>query len=260
MTGWRLWGRWQIRTMTGAALGLALASLPGPAGAYRPFDGTDAAVADPGEIEIEWQSVGARRDSAGTTLIAPATVINIGFAKDWEAVFEGQLETPLSSPGPTSLRAAGAFLKHVVRPGSLQGETGASIAVEFGMLLPDTSNNSNVGASLAWIVSRRWDWGTVHLNGQAMLSRDRRADVFVGAILEGPAPWTVRPVAEIFYENEVGKAETFSGLIGAIWRINDKLSFDVGFRHALTNGRSVNELRMGVTFGFPLRWRSRSAP
>jgi hypothetical protein len=39
-------------------------------------------------------------------------------------------------------------------------------------------------------------------------------------------------------------------LIGAIWQVNDKLSFDVGFRHAITNGSNVNEIRAGLTVGF----------
>jgi hypothetical protein len=37
----------------------------------------------------------------------------------------------------------------------------------------------------------------------------------------------------------------------AIWQVNDKLSFDVGLRHAFTNGRPVNEVRAGLTVGFP---------
>jgi hypothetical protein len=36
----------------------------------------------------------------------------------------------------------------------------------------------------------------------------------------------------------------------AIWQVNDKLSFDVGFRHAITNGLNVNEIRAGLTVGF----------
>ncbi len=63
----------------------------------------------------------------------------------------------------------------------------------------------------------------------------------------------VRPVAEIFYEEELGQIHTISGLIGAIWQVRDNLSFDIGFRHALMNGSSVNELRAGLTVGFPLR-------
>jgi hypothetical protein len=221
--------------------------------AYRPFDGTDAAVAAPGEVEIELQPAGRLREGTTTTLVAPATVFNFGLSEGWEAVFEGQGQTPLSPGGPTSLTAAGAFLKHVLQPGSLQDKAGPSIATEFGVLLPDSTGNSGVGASVAGIVSQRWDWGTIHLNGETALTRDHHADVFLGSIIEGPITWPVRPVAEFFYENEFGKAETISGLIGLIWKVRDDLSFDVALRHALTNGRPVNEIRAGLTFGFPLR-------
>ena len=106
---------------------------------------------------------------AEPALIAPAVVINYGLSEDWEAVFEGHGQIPLSPQGPTSLNAAGAFLKHVLVPGSLQDKTGPSVATEFGVLLPDSTGNSGVGASLAGIVSQRWDWGTIHLNAETAL-------------------------------------------------------------------------------------------
>jgi hypothetical protein len=231
---------------------LCLLAWPAPASAYRPFDGTDAAVAAKGEMEIELQPAGRLRDESGTSLIAPATVIDYGLTEDWEAVLEGIGQTPLSPPGPTNLTAAGAFLKHVLVPGSLQDKTGPSVATEFGVLLPDSTGDSGLGASLAGIVSQRWDWGTIHLNAETALTPEHHGDVFVGAILEGPSKWTLRPVAEIFYENEFGKMETVSGLVGLIYRVRDDLSFDVGIRHALANGHPVNEIRAGLTFGFPL--------
>jgi hypothetical protein len=188
-----------------------------------------------------------------TTLVAPATVINIGLAKDWEAVFEGRGQFPLSSSDDrASLTDVAAFLKGVLRPGSLQDQAGPSVATEFGVLLPDSRGDQRFGASLAGVVSQRWDWGAVHLNGAAALSRAHHADLFVGAIIEGPAKWTVRPVAEVFYEKEFGQSETISGLVGLIWQVSDDLSFDVGVRHALTNHRPVNELRAGLTYGFPI--------
>jgi hypothetical protein len=88
------------------------------------------------------------------------------------------------------------------------------------------------------------------LNNAVELTRDQRADVFTDLIIEGPSKWVVRPVAEFFYEEEFGRAHTLSGLVGAIWQVNDKLSFDVGFRHAVTNGSNVNEIRAGLTIGF----------
>jgi len=244
--------RFPQRLVSGSIIALCLTAWSGPARAYRPFDGTDAAVAAPGEVEIELQPAGRLRQNGSTALVAPATVFNYGLSEGWEAVLEGQGQTPLSPSGPTSLTAAGAFLKHVLQPGSLQDKTGPSIATEFGVLLPDSTGSSGIGASLAGIVSQRWDWGTIHLNAETALTRDHHADLFVGGIIEGPSKWSIRPVAEFFYENEFGRSETISGLIGLVWRVRDNLSFDVGLRYALTNGRPVNEVRAGLTFGFPL--------
>jgi hypothetical protein len=218
--------------------------------AYRPFDGTDAAVADPGEAEVELQPAGAQWSRGQNLLNAPQVVFNYGFLENWEAVLESQLQTPLSPSGATNLSASGAFLKNVIRPGALQDQPGPSIAAEFGVLLPDSNGDSRFGASIDAIVSQRWDWGTVHLNMIAEITRNQRADVSPDLIIEGPSKWVVRPVAEFFYEEEFGRAHTLSGLVGAIWQVNDKLSFDVGFRHAITNGSSVNEIRAGLTVGF----------
>jgi hypothetical protein len=122
------------------------------------------------------------------------------------------------------------------------------------VLLPDSTGDSGVGVSWAGIVSQRWDWGTINFNVETLLTRDHHGDAFVGAIIEGPFKWKVRPVAEFFYEKEFGVEETVSGLVGLIWQVSDKLSFDVAFRHALTNGHAVNEVRAGLTFAVPLRF------
>jgi hypothetical protein len=246
---------------TGARPSLVCACLLiglGPASAYRPFDGTDAAVVDKDKVEIELQPAGLLKDASGKTLIAPAARFNYGYTENWEAVLEGQFENPLSPSGPASLRAAGAFLKGVLREGSLQEKTGPSVATEVGVLLPDSQGPSGFGASIAGIVSQRWDWGAIHLNGVAELTREHRAELFAGVIIEGPSKWTVRPVAEVFYEKEFGKSETVSGLVGLIWQVREDLSFDVGVRHALTNGQPVNELRAGMTVAFSVAPLSRS--
>ena len=245
----RRFSLWQ-RSFVGVFAAGLLLGLISEARAYRPFDGTDAAVADPGEVEVELQPAGAQWSQGQNQVIAPAVVLNYGFLENWEAVLEGQLQTPFSPSGPTTLSASGAFLKNVIRPGSLQDQLGPSIATEFGVLLPDSSGDSRVGASIDTIISQRWDWGTAHLNIAAELTRNQRADVFTDLILEGPSKWVVRPVAEFFYEEEFGLSHTLSGLIGAIWQVDDKLSFDVGFRHAITNGSTVNEIRAGLTVGF----------
>ena len=230
----------------------------GPASAYRPFDGTDAAVAEKDKFEVEFQPAGLLKDASGKSLIGPTARFNYGYTENWEAVLEGLIENPLSPSGPANLREAGAFLKGVLREGSLQDKTGPSIATEFGVLLPDSQGNSHLGASLAGIVSQRWDWGAIHLNGVAELTREHHADLFAGVIVEGPSKWTVRPVAEFFYEKEFGKADTLSSLVGLIWQVREDLSFDLGVRHALTNGQPVNELRAGMTVAFSVAPLSRS--
>src|SRR5262245_46071913 len=62
----------------------------------------------------------------------------------------------------------------------------------------------------------------------------------------------VRPVFEIYSDSVVTQSQTFSGLVGAIRQVNDKLSFDAAVRYASVDGRPVTELRVGMTFGFPI--------
>jgi hypothetical protein len=144
--------------------------------AYRPFDGTDAAVADVDEVEIELQPAGALRRDSQTSLIAPFMIFNYGFAKNWEFVFQGQGQFPLgNSKERNSVNGVGAFLKGVLREGSLQDASGPSIAVEFGPLPPGVRADTGFGASFGTIVSQRWDWGTVHANFVTELTRDRHA-------------------------------------------------------------------------------------
>jgi opacity protein-like surface antigen len=219
-----------------------------PAFAYRPFDGTDAAVADTNEVEVELQPFGGQQGGSQTTLIAPGIVFNYGFAEHWEFVAQGQYETPLSPGGVSSLAATGTFLKYVVKPGVLQDQTGLSIATEFGPLLPEVNGDRGTGFSWAGIVSQRWVWGAAHLNVEANLTRDQQGEAFLDAIIEGPAKWKVRPVVEVFYDKVSTQTETWSGLAGAIWQVRDNLSFDAGFRYAIVNGRPVNEIRAGLTF------------
>ena len=109
-----------------------------------------------------------------------------------------------------------------------------------------------MGFGLTEIVSQRWDWGTVHLNVASNLTPDQHGELFLDAIIEGPSKWKVRPVFEIYSDSVSDGTQTFSALAGAIWQVNDKLSFDAAYRYALVDGRPVNEVRAGLTFGFPI--------
>jgi hypothetical protein len=223
----------------------------GGARAYRPFDGTDAAVAETGEMEIELGPVEYLRDGADRSLLAPNVRINYGFTPGWEAVLEGIVAHGVTAGLPgTSMVGNGAFLKGVLREGALQEKPGPSIATEFGILLPGVNDEHGAGASLAGIVSQRWDWGTVHFNAAAALTQQQHADLFIDAIVEGPHEWVVRPVAELFYERDIGQFQTRSALVGAIWQVQDNIAVDFGLRGARVNDHTAGEIRAGVTFAF----------
>src|SRR5207253_11066430 len=67
------------------AAGIALAT---PAFAYRPFDGTDADVADVGQFELEMGPAHYLSSPEGRYLVAPATVLNLGVAPGFELVVD----------------------------------------------------------------------------------------------------------------------------------------------------------------------------
>lgn len=219
--------------------------------AYRPFDGTDAAVAETGAIEIELGPVEYLREGADRTLLAPDYRINYGFAPGWEASFEGRVAHGLTTDlAATSLVGSDVLLKTVLREGSLQEKPGPSIATEFGILLPGINDEPGTGAVLNAIASQRWNWGTVHLNAQIALTREQHADYFLDTIIEGPFDWVVRPVTELFYEQDVSLFRTGSALIGAIWQVQDNIAVDFGLRGARVNDHTAGEIRAGVTFAF----------
>lgn len=221
------------------------------ANAYRPFDGTDAAVAATGEVEVELGPIEYLREGAERELFAPDLRINYGFAPGWEASLEGEAAYGLGSGVPAaSLIGSDALLKAVLREGVLQEKPGPSIATEFGVLLPGIRDEHGSGASLAGIVSQRWDWGTVHFNTAIALTREQHADYFLGVIIEGPHDWPVRPVAETFYEQDVGQFRTGSTLVGAIWQVQDNIAADFAVRGARINDHTAGEIRAGVTFAF----------
>ena len=232
----------------GVGLGLLVTVLAWPASvlAYRPFDSTDAAVADKGAFEVELSPLSYRHDDDGTAWISPSARLNYGFVEDWEAVLEGQAEH--FSHMRSRVTEAALSLKGVLREGSLQEKEGWSLATETSVLLPGINADDGAGFELTGIASNRWDWGTIHINVAAELTRDRRLGMFLGAIIEGPDNWPVRPVAEVNYQRTFRTEEETSVLLGAIWKVKDHLAFDFGLRHAWINTRPDEQVRAGVTF------------
>lgn len=238
--------------MTGRfSIALFIAVLAAPAHAYRPFDSTDAGVAGPGEFELELGPIGRLRDGQDTSRVAPAVVANFGLPWRSELVLEGQRQVlldPAAGEPTTSVVDTGVFVKSVVREGALQDREGPSVGAEYGVLLPEVHGQPGTGASLAGIVSQRGKTGTLHLNAALAWNREHEPDMFLGAILEGPYAWAVRPVAEVFGEQTSGSPRTTSGLVGAIWRARDDLAFDFGLRFAHAGDAPIREIRLGLTW------------
>ena len=231
---------------------LLLAALP--ARAYRPFNSTDAAVADPGKIEIEAGPLGLLTEGSNRFVVAPSLILNWGFAERWEVVLEGRHFVRIGSNRSAEPRRrvddSALSLKTVLREGVLQEKGGPSLAAELGALLPAIHGEGGAGVELAVIASERWEALTVHLNGAASWTRAHAPGYFGGLILEGHDAWTLRPVTEVFVEGERDLPVTVSWLGGAIWRLQDDFSLDAALRLARSGGANTTEIRAGLTWEF----------
>ena len=66
----------------------------------------------------------------------------------------------------------------------------------------------------------------------------------------------MRPVAELTFEFEEGPdACNLSGLVGAIWRHMDNLSFDIAIRVIREGGAWSRQGRIGITWAFAVARR-----
>ena len=228
---------------------LLVVGWPWRALAYRPFDQTDADVAEPEEVEVELGPIQFLHEPGHSELV-PGFVLNVGVADRLEAVLDGQAGIGLGSVPANERRWAfepALLLKAVLREGALQDKLGPSIALEAGILLPSVPAFTGTGASLALIASQRWSAALMHVNVMAERSRDGAFDLLAGTIVEGPMTWIVRPVVEAW----IARAEhgiTSSLLGGAIWRVRTGLSLDGAVRVASMPERLAFEVRLGLTW------------
>ena len=238
------------------AIVLALASLVWSrlAWAYRPFDQTDADVAETHDGELELGPVGYLHDPTGSTFI-PGFILNYGVVHRVELVFDAHRAFLFGGPDVDAHRRqldSGLFAKAVVREGVLQDRPGPSIALEVGALLPTVPVAGGAGLAVTAIASERWPALALHLNTEWDYSRDGSFAYIGGFIIEGPDAWIVRPVGEFFVSHETNLPTTVSGLAGAIWRATPHLSFDTAFRLATEGSEQEIEIRAGLTWSFPI--------
>ena len=84
-----------------------------PVSAYRPFVSTDAAVADPREVEIELGTLTLDRTGRENTFTTPSVVVNYGVRERWELVGEFRVQ----EGSGTEIIDPGVFLKGVLKEG-----------------------------------------------------------------------------------------------------------------------------------------------
>jgi hypothetical protein len=220
--------------------------------AYRPFESTDASVVAPGEVEIELGPLDYTDVPGGSVSDTPAVTINAGLSSRWEAVIDATRAISRSAATrDVETFESAVLLKGVIREGALQEATGWSVATEFGVLLPTRQLDDHYGATFALIGSRRDERKVIHLNAAVARNRDGNAEVFAGVIVEAVTRAPVRPVAELTFEFEEGRdASSLSGLVGAIWRHMDNLSFDFAIRAIREGGAWSRQGRIGITWAF----------
>jgi hypothetical protein len=231
-------------------------ALPRPARAYRPFDQTDAGVAELHTFELELGPVGYIQEPSGGVFV-PGFIFNYGAIDRIELVFDAHKSLLFGGPDAAAERRrlnTQLLVKGVLREGSLQGGQGPSLAAEAGAFLPTLPAAGGPGASLAFIASQRWPALALHLNVEGDLTRDGHAAFIGGAIVEGPDAWVVRPVSEFFVaqQSDSGVSPTLSALGGAIWRYKPSLAFDAAVRLAREGGERVVEIRAGFTWAFEI--------
>jgi hypothetical protein len=226
------------------------------AAAYRPFNGTDADVAQAWTLEVELGPLQYLRQGHQSVLEAPDLVLSFGLIERIELVIDAQNDVAVGplQPGTPRVSLVGddLLLKYVFREGTLQEKNGVSLGAEGGVLTPEVHGTRTFGASLDVIASYRWSWGTVHWNEWFEYTREHHADLFNGVIVEGPHEWTVRPVMEAFYDRDFAADQSFSVLVGAIWTAAHSLSFDLGVRGARAADETMGEVRVGLTWSLPL--------
>jgi len=237
-------------------LGLFLTPLD--AWGYRPFVSTDAAVADPKEVEIELGYFNLQRAKRENTFSIPKLVLNYGLLRDVEIVGEFRVER--SPTANWDVVDPGLFLKAVLKEGILQEKNGIGFAVEAGPLLPSTAKEERkFGFEGIGILSGQLAALTYHVNFGGGVDRAETNPFAVwGMILELPVVPKFRLVGEVTGESIQSKKPNNSALFGFIWQpTSSNVFLDAGVRRGISRVAPDWQFTMGLTFGFSLSGAAR---
>jgi len=205
-------------------------------------------VADVGEFELELGPLQYQQEGDEKSFLTP-TVLNLGVIPRMELVIDFVPLYPADGE-PYQVTDTDFFAKFLIRKGVLQDETGPSLAVEAGPLLPEVNGQKGFGASANLIVSERWAGLTLHLNNEAELSRSELNFGWLTSLIgEMDLGAPIRPVAEVSFEIDVNSGEkTFGALGGAIWNVTEGFDLDAAGRIASVDGERGFDVRLGLTW------------
>ena len=227
-------------------------ALPRPARALRPFDGTDATVAEPHLFEIEMSPLTYTREGGDRRLFAPQITLNWGTGVGFELVLEARNVLVMSSDSAgvsPKLEEPGLNAKKVIRAGVLQHEPGPSIATEESFLLPFRGVN-HLGASASLVVSQPLPTARTMLHFNAVVARTQGLEweEFGSVICVGPNDWPIRPAGEVSLERTGAERVTRGYLGGIIWQTRQGLTMDLALKRLDAPAAHGLEIRSGFTW------------
>jgi hypothetical protein len=221
--------------------------------AHRPYDGTDAAVADPGAIELEL-GVANLHEGDSRIVAVPDVVVTYGLSQGNEVGVEAhvnRVRDGLTAPYRTRVEDAAINWKHVLRKGSLQEAEGPSIAAECSLLLPQSwSDSHTLGAGCTGLVSHQWSLLTGHLNFGLERTPEHTNVRSLALIGEAPEDWPVRPGAELRWERDNSGGWNRSVRAGLAIPRGKNLAFDAAWQVGRSSDGPIHELRAGFTLSF----------
>jgi hypothetical protein len=134
---------------------LLLLVMPANGWAYRPFISTDAAVADPHEVEIEFGYFTLDHDQGENTFTIPSLVLNYGLRRDIEVV--GELRLERAAMGDIDLVNPALSLKQPSAiPDSLTGALAAGTVVAMGLWHLSPLPLMAGGAAIGLVLRAQW--------------------------------------------------------------------------------------------------------
>ena len=240
-----------LRRFLTCAGGICVLAWSSSAAAYRPFVSTDAAVADPKEVEIELGYFTLDRTKNENTFIVPRTVLNYGLFKHWQGVAEFAIQR--APDAELDVIDPALSLKGVLKEGVLQDKDGFGVAVEASALLPSTEKGQGrFGFEGIGILSDKLGPFTFHVNGGLGIERSTGDLVGIwGVITELPLGRGVRLVGEVNGDKPRREDQRDSALLGVIWQAwsEKNVWLDAGVRRSFT-GAPDWQVTLGITFSF----------